>query len=165
MIVFCQVGDPTKIDFTGKDFSGALIQYPNTYGEVLNPEAFVKKAHEVCHARCLETCVINSAFGVFVSERAVFRVLSSSVLCAACLSVNLMFCLSPNVLCVVMRCVLDRRFYPRGMSVVCCADAHTKRLIKKPHVVCCVCVVSTANRCFHPLPTSVSRVGVFALTR
>eukprot|EP00904_Undaria_pinnatifida_P006432 jgi/Undpi1/2919/HiC_scaffold_14.g06296.m1 len=39
------VGDPTKADFTGKDYSGALIQYPNTYGEVISPEAFVEKAH------------------------------------------------------------------------------------------------------------------------
>lgn len=34
-------------DFTAKDYSGALIQYPNTYGDVKNPEAFVKKAHAV----------------------------------------------------------------------------------------------------------------------
>lgn len=40
------VGDATKADFTGKDYSGALIQYPNTYGDVNNPEAFVKKAHD-----------------------------------------------------------------------------------------------------------------------
>ena len=41
------MGDPTKADFTGKDYSGALIQYPNTYGEVISPEAFVEKAHAV----------------------------------------------------------------------------------------------------------------------
>lgn len=42
-----QVGDPTKADFSCKDYSGALIQYPNTYGDVINPEDFVKMAHEV----------------------------------------------------------------------------------------------------------------------
>lgn len=50
--VFClrgrdQVGDPTTVDFSCKEYSGALIQYPNTYGDVNNPEEFVKKAHEV----------------------------------------------------------------------------------------------------------------------
>lgn len=35
------------MDFSGKDYSGALIQYPNTYGDVINPEEFVKKAHDV----------------------------------------------------------------------------------------------------------------------
>ncbi|CAM9892044.1 unnamed protein product [Pylaiella littoralis] len=40
------VGDPRAADFTCKGYSGALIQYPNTYGDVNNPEAFVKKAHE-----------------------------------------------------------------------------------------------------------------------
>lgn len=42
-----QVGDPATADFTSEEYSGALIQYPNTYGDVNNPEAFVKKAHEV----------------------------------------------------------------------------------------------------------------------
>ncbi|CAN0050754.1 unnamed protein product, partial [Hapterophycus canaliculatus] len=41
-----QVGDPTTADFSSQEYSGALIQYPNTYGDVNNPEEFVKKAHE-----------------------------------------------------------------------------------------------------------------------
>ncbi|CBJ30901.1 Glycine dehydrogenase (decarboxylating) [Ectocarpus siliculosus] len=40
------VGDPKTVDFSGEDYSGALIQYPNTYGDVINPEEFVKKAHD-----------------------------------------------------------------------------------------------------------------------
>eukprot|EP00752_Nemacystus_decipiens_P012371 g10965.t1 len=40
------VGDPTTADFSSKDYSGALIQYPNTFGDVINPEEFVEKAHE-----------------------------------------------------------------------------------------------------------------------
>lgn len=41
------MGDPATADFSSKDYSGALIQYPNTYGDVIHPEEFVKKAHEV----------------------------------------------------------------------------------------------------------------------
>ncbi|CAM9253041.1 unnamed protein product [Choristocarpus tenellus] len=40
------VGSPDSVDFTSKEFSGALIQYPNTYGVVEDHEAFVKQAHE-----------------------------------------------------------------------------------------------------------------------
>lgn len=47
-----QVGDPEKVDFTGKDYSGALIQYPNTYGAVKDPSAFVEKAHAVSDDLC-----------------------------------------------------------------------------------------------------------------
>ncbi|CAM9454313.1 unnamed protein product [Ascophyllum nodosum] len=40
------VGDPSTADFSAKDYSGALFQYPNTYGDVNNPEELVKKAHD-----------------------------------------------------------------------------------------------------------------------
>jgi glycine dehydrogenase len=39
------VGDHRSVDFSGKDYCGALIQYPNTYGGVHNYEDFVAKAH------------------------------------------------------------------------------------------------------------------------
>jgi glycine dehydrogenase len=39
------VGDHRTADFSGKDFCGALIQYPNTYGNVLHYEEFVQRAH------------------------------------------------------------------------------------------------------------------------
>lgn len=82
-----QVGDATKADFTGKDYSGALIQYPNTYGDVNNPEAFVKKAHDV---GCV--CVVCVLCVVYV--------LSLNVLCVVC-------CLQTCcVLCVVFEHVV-----------------------------------------------------------
>lgn len=51
-----QVGDPATADFSSKEYSGALIQYPNTFGDVINPEEFVKKAHEVSVAACETRC-------------------------------------------------------------------------------------------------------------
>lgn len=39
------VGDHTKADFSAKDYCGALIQYPNTYGRVDAYDEFVKHAH------------------------------------------------------------------------------------------------------------------------
>lgn len=42
------VGDPSRIDF--KLYSGILLQYPDTYGYLLNYEEIIHKAHnsEVC---------------------------------------------------------------------------------------------------------------------
>ena len=39
------IGDHNKVDFTAKDFCGALIQYPNTYGRVDAYDEFVQRAH------------------------------------------------------------------------------------------------------------------------
>jgi len=39
------VGDHRTADFSGKDYCGALIQYPDTFGGAHNYEEFVKKAH------------------------------------------------------------------------------------------------------------------------
>jgi glycine dehydrogenase len=39
------VGDFRRADFSAKDYCGALIQYPNTYGGVHCYEDFVKRAH------------------------------------------------------------------------------------------------------------------------
>lgn len=47
-----QVGDPATADFSSKEYSGALIQYPNTFGDVINPEEFVEKAHQVSYLFC-----------------------------------------------------------------------------------------------------------------
>lgn len=51
MLPLLQVGDPKTVDFSAKDYSGALFQYPNTYGDVVNPEAFVKNAHDVSNQK------------------------------------------------------------------------------------------------------------------
>ncbi|CAN0070897.1 unnamed protein product, partial [Discosporangium mesarthrocarpum] len=40
------VGPHSSADFTGKDFCGALMQYPNTYGAIETQEEFVERAHE-----------------------------------------------------------------------------------------------------------------------
>ena len=44
------IGDHSKIDFSSKDFCGALLQYPNTYGALESEgesyEDFTKRAHE-----------------------------------------------------------------------------------------------------------------------
>lgn len=43
-------GDHSSADFSGKDYCGALIQYPNTYGSIESPgetyESFTSRAHE-----------------------------------------------------------------------------------------------------------------------
>lgn len=44
------VGDHSEADFSGEDYCGSIVQYPNTYGNVESPgesyEAFTKRAHE-----------------------------------------------------------------------------------------------------------------------
>ncbi len=40
------VGDADEVDFSGNDFCGAMIQYPDTYGRVKDYEAFVQRAHK-----------------------------------------------------------------------------------------------------------------------
>jgi glycine dehydrogenase len=44
------VGDHATADFTGSDYCGAIVQYPNTYGSVASPgesyQSFTKRAHE-----------------------------------------------------------------------------------------------------------------------
>ena len=40
------VGSALSADFSSNDFCGALIQYPNTYGEALDWTPFVAKAHK-----------------------------------------------------------------------------------------------------------------------
>ncbi len=40
------VGNADKVDFSGNDFCGAMIQYPDTYGRVKDYEAFVQRAHK-----------------------------------------------------------------------------------------------------------------------
>ena len=66
-----QVGDPATADFSSKEYSGALIQYPNTFGDVINPEEFVKKAHEVSAQKgapgraCGRACFFFSFLKVF----------------------------------------------------------------------------------------------------
>eukprot|EP00953_Heterococcus_sp_UTEX-ZZ885_P032504 16975-Heterococcus_DN1.PRE.2 len=39
------VGDAEKVDFTGDDYCGALIQYPTTFGVVNDYAAFTERAH------------------------------------------------------------------------------------------------------------------------
>ncbi|KAG5190576.1 glycine dehydrogenase [Tribonema minus] len=39
------VGDADSVDFSGKDFCGALVQYPTTFGDVQDYAAFTKRAH------------------------------------------------------------------------------------------------------------------------
>lgn len=38
-----RVGDPSRVDF--KPYSGILLQYPDTYGYLLDHEELVRKAH------------------------------------------------------------------------------------------------------------------------
>jgi len=44
------IGDHTDADFTGKDYCGAIVQYPNTYGSIESPgesyKSFTERAHE-----------------------------------------------------------------------------------------------------------------------
>lgn len=44
------VGDHSTVDFTGNDYCGAIVQYPNTYGSIESPgesyESFTQRAHE-----------------------------------------------------------------------------------------------------------------------
>ena len=40
------VGSAECADFSSKDFCGALIQYPNTYGDALDWTPFVTRAHD-----------------------------------------------------------------------------------------------------------------------
>lgn len=44
------VGDHSSADFSGQDYCGAIVQYPNTYGSIESPgetyESFTKRAHE-----------------------------------------------------------------------------------------------------------------------
>ena len=44
------IGDHKDVDFSSKDFCGAIVQYPNTYGSVESPgesyETFTARAHE-----------------------------------------------------------------------------------------------------------------------
>ena len=59
------VGDHNTVDFTGNDFCGAILQYPNTYGHLQSPgesyESFANRAHEggcmVIAATDLMACV------------------------------------------------------------------------------------------------------------
>lgn len=65
---YYQVGNPEDIDFSGGEYSGALIQYPNTYGTVKDPTAFVKKAHAVSTSSLdpldrLRTSICEDSFG------------------------------------------------------------------------------------------------------
>ena len=45
-----EVGDHSKVDFSNKDFCGAIVQYPNTYGDLESRgesyESFTSRAHE-----------------------------------------------------------------------------------------------------------------------
>ena len=64
-----KVGDPSTADFSAKDYSGALFQYPNTYGDVNNPEELVKKAHDVREEEAGKTrggVDVDTAFNAFV---------------------------------------------------------------------------------------------------
>lgn len=44
------VGDHSSLDFSGKDYCGALVQYPNTYGSIESPgesySSFADRAHD-----------------------------------------------------------------------------------------------------------------------
>lgn len=44
------VGDHSNADFSGQDYCGAIVQYPNTYGSIESPgetyDSFTKRAHE-----------------------------------------------------------------------------------------------------------------------
>lgn len=40
-----EVGDVQKVDLTGKDYCGVMIQYPDTYGAAHDWSEFVSKAH------------------------------------------------------------------------------------------------------------------------
>lgn len=44
------VGDHSTLDFSGKDYCGALVQYPNTYGSIESPgesyASFAERAHD-----------------------------------------------------------------------------------------------------------------------
>ncbi len=40
-----QVGDPNRFDFAKHKPFGVLLQYPNTFGEILDPSAIIEKAH------------------------------------------------------------------------------------------------------------------------
>jgi glycine dehydrogenase len=46
------VGDAAKVDFTGDDYCGALVQYPTTFGVVNDYAAFTERAHASKVSQC-----------------------------------------------------------------------------------------------------------------
>jgi len=69
------VGDPSSVDFSNKDFCGALIQYPTTFGDICDYSDFTKKAHSgkamVVAATDLMACTLITPPGEWGADIAV----------------------------------------------------------------------------------------------
>ena len=51
-------GDWQTVDLSQKDFCGALLQYPNTEGTILDYSQFVEKAHQYGVSRILPQYIL-----------------------------------------------------------------------------------------------------------